>query len=177
MHLQCSSFYRWSQKYGHVPSTRYHLVSCRQLSVFTSGITQCIFRRYLSVSFRRTYYGHILSVPSRSSSFMDVDSANIKIHANRCIHGLGHVIGSCKAINLFSSQVHLHGPRCRIGCELHCFASFVHIELLSSCQNNCLLSCNVSSNIHHSLLLRIRHDSKWSCFSSLESIQVVMYCR
>ena len=61
MHFQCWSFYRRSQKYGHVPSTRHHLVSCGQLSVFTSGIKQCIFRRYLSVSFRRTYYGHILS--------------------------------------------------------------------------------------------------------------------
>ena len=61
MHLQCWPFYRWSQKYGHVPSRCYHLVSCGQLSVFTSGIKQCIFRRYLSVSFRRTYYGHILS--------------------------------------------------------------------------------------------------------------------
>ena len=61
MHFQCWSFYCRSLKYGHVPRTRYHLVSCGQLSVFTSGITQCIFRRYLSVSFRHTYYGRILS--------------------------------------------------------------------------------------------------------------------
>ena len=44
------------------------------------------------VSFRRTYYGHILSVPSRSSSLMDVDFAIIKIHANRFCRGLGHII-------------------------------------------------------------------------------------
>ena len=62
MHFQCWSFYHRSQKYGHVPSTRHHSVSCGQLSVFTSGIKQCIFLRYLSVSFRRTYYGHILSL-------------------------------------------------------------------------------------------------------------------
>ena len=37
-----------------------------------------------------------------------------KVHANRFRCGLCHVIGSCKAINLLSSQVHLHGPRCRI---------------------------------------------------------------
>ena len=37
-------------------------------------------------------YGHILSVPSRSSSFIDVDFANIKIHAKGCIIGLGNVI-------------------------------------------------------------------------------------
>ena len=100
-----------------------------------------------------------------------------KVHANRFGCGLGHVIGSCKAINLLLSQVHLHGPRCRIGCELHCLASFVRIELLSSCQNNCLRSCIVLLNIHHLILLCARHGRKWSCFSSLGSIQVVMYCR
>ena len=61
MHFQRWSFCHQSQKYGHVPSTRHHLVSCGQMSAFTSGIKQCIVRRYLFVSFRRTYYGHILS--------------------------------------------------------------------------------------------------------------------
>ena len=44
------------------------------------------------VSFRRTYCGRILSVPSRSSSLMDVDFANIKINANRFRCGLGRFI-------------------------------------------------------------------------------------
>ena len=66
MHFQCWSLRHQSKKYGHVPSTRHHLVSCVQLSAFTSGIKQCIFRWYLFVSFRCTYYGHILSVRSRS---------------------------------------------------------------------------------------------------------------
>ena len=83
MHFQCWSFYHRSQKYGHIPSTRHHSVSCGQLSAFTSRIKQCIFQRYLFVSFRRTYDGHILSAPSRSSSFMDIDFANIKIHAKQ----------------------------------------------------------------------------------------------
>ena len=61
MHFQCWSFRHQSQKYGHVPSTHHHSVSCGQLSAFTSGIKQCIFQRYLFVSFCRTYYGHILS--------------------------------------------------------------------------------------------------------------------
>ena len=68
MHFQCWSFCHRSQKYGHVPRTRHHSVSCGQLSAFTSGIKQCIFRRYLSVSFRRTYYGHILSAESDDKS-------------------------------------------------------------------------------------------------------------
>ena len=61
MHFQCWSFRHQSQKYGHVPSMRHHSVSCGQLFAFTSWIKQCIFQRYLFVSFRRTYYGHILS--------------------------------------------------------------------------------------------------------------------
>ena len=61
MHFQCWSLCHQSQKYGHVPSTRDHSVACGQLSAFTSGIKQCIFQRYLFVSFCRTYYGHILS--------------------------------------------------------------------------------------------------------------------
>ena len=44
------------------------------------------------VSFRRTYCGRILSVPLRYSSSMDVDFANIKIHANSFRRGLGRFI-------------------------------------------------------------------------------------
>ena len=44
------------------------------------------------VSFRRTYCGSILSAPSRFSSLMDVDFANIKIDVNRFSRGLGRVI-------------------------------------------------------------------------------------
>ena len=47
-HFQCWSLCHQSWKYGHLPSTRHHLLSCGQLSNFTSGIKQCIFRRYLS---------------------------------------------------------------------------------------------------------------------------------
>ena len=140
-------------------------------------------------------YGRILSVPSRSSSFIGVDFANIKLHANRCIHGLGrviqivktkihanrfrcglgHVIGSGKTINLLLSLVHPHGPRCRIWCELHCLASFVRIELLSSCQNNCLWSCSVLLNIHHPFCFAYHRVANWvALFFRVDSCRDVL---
>ena len=88
MHFQCWSFCHQSQKYGHVPSTRHHLVSCGQLSAFTSGIKQCIFRRYLSVSFRHTYYGHILSFNNIFACLFDVNDFN------PCSHKIERFIGS-----------------------------------------------------------------------------------
>ena len=112
------------------------------------------------VSYHRTYCGHILSVPSRSSSLMDVDFANVKIHANRFRRGLGHVIQSGKTINLLLYLAHPCGPRCHKGCGIICIDSSVRIGLWSSCHNNCLWSCSVLSNIRHSLLLRARHGSK-----------------
>ena len=53
------------------------MLSCGQLSAFTSGIKQCIFNGIFRV-LPSYVYGHILSAPSRSSSFMDVDFADIK---------------------------------------------------------------------------------------------------
>ena len=44
------------------------------------------------LSSRRTHCGRILSVPSRSLSLMDVDIANVKMHANRFRRGLGYSI-------------------------------------------------------------------------------------
>ena len=126
-----------------------------------------------------TYCGRILSAPSRSSSLMDADFANVKIHANRFsrglghviqvgkkIHanrfrrGLGHVIQSGKTINLLLSLAHPFGTRCHKGCGIRCLASSVRIGLWSSCQNNCLWSCSALSNIRHSLLILTRHGSK-----------------
>ena len=82
---------------------------------------------------------------------MDVDFANIKIHANRCIGGLGrvlrigktkihadrfrcgigHVIDSGKTINLLRYLVYPRGPRCHGGCELRCLNSSIRIGLWS----------------------------------------------
>ena len=68
MHFQCWSFFRRSQKYGHVPSTRHHLVSCGQLSVFTSGIKQCIFRKVSFCVLPSYVLWHILS-PENCAKF------------------------------------------------------------------------------------------------------------
>ena len=45
--FQCWSHHHQSQKYGHVLSTRHYMLSCGQMSAFTSGIKQFIFRQYL----------------------------------------------------------------------------------------------------------------------------------
>ena len=147
------------------------------------------------VSSRRTLCGRILSVPSRSSSLMDVDFSNVNYMQTGSVVVLvmayRQAKHTCKqvplwswswhtgrqTIILFRDLAHPCGPRCHRGCGISCLASSVRIGLWSSCQNNCLRSCSALLNIHHSLLLRARHDSKWSCFSSLGSIQVVMYCR
>ena len=100
-----------------------------------------------------------------------------KMHTNRFRCGLGHGIQSGKKINIFRALAHPRGPRCHKGCGIRCLASYVQKGLWSSCQNNCLQSCSALSNIHHSLLLRARHDSKCNCFSSSVSIQVVMSCK
>ena len=129
------------------------------------------------VSSRRTLCGRILSFPSRSSSLMDVDFANIKIHANMFRRGLGHGIHAGKTIILLWALAHPRGPKCHRGCGIRCLASSVPKGLWSLCQSNCLQSCSALSNIHHSLLLRARHGIKWNFFSSSVSIQVVMCCK
>ena len=99
-----------------------------------------------------------------------------EIHANRFRRGLGHGIQAGKKIILLRDLAHPRGPGCHRGCGIRFLASYVHEGLCSSCQINCLQSCSALSNIHHSLLLRAWHGSKWNCFSSSVSIQVMMCC-
>ena len=112
------------------------------------------------VSSCRTYCRSILSVPSRSSSLMDVDFENVEYMQTGSVVVLVIAYRITKQINLLLALAHSRGPRCHEGCGIRCLASSIRKGLWSSCQNNCLRSCSALYNILHSLLLPALHGSK-----------------
>ena len=101
----------------------------------------------------------------------------LKIHANRFRRGLGHGIQAGKTIILLWDLAHPRGPICHRELGIYCLTSSIHKRLWSSCKSNCLNFYSLFSIIYHSLLICARHGSKWNCFSSSLSIQVVMCCK